>query len=131
MQLFLMAALAVSLSVSQEPAGSVTCIPARYVQVQDGKEYDRVDCKAARRTNPQCSAREYDTNTLQITPLAYTFSNQIPPQGEYLGRTHLLIDRGTGAFQFVVIATTANDPAWHNVKTFSGYCRTAVGTVPL
>ena len=122
----------ISLAIAQSSAATITCFPARYVQVQDdGVEYDRVDCVRSRRTNPQCSARSYAIDKLQIGPLAYTSSGQVPRQGEFLGRFHLLIDRGTGAFLFVVVATKEDDPRWHNVKTFSGRCMNANKGLPL
>ena len=127
----LLPAIAAWLALAQNSVETITCIPARYAQVQGGREYDRVDC-ASEKANPQCAARSYSIAELQVSPLAYSSSKELPPQGEeYLGRFHLLIDRGTGAFHFVVIATAADDSKWYNVKTFSGTCSKANGEKPL
>lgn len=131
MPLPLTSIVAASLALAQSSVESITCTPNSYTQVQDGEEYERVDCAKSRATKPECSVRSYTISALHISPLAYTSSRQLAPQGEFLGRSHLLIDRGTGAFHFVVIATTASDPVWHNVKTFSGGCTSANDKLPL
>ena len=130
MPLFLVSALAFALALPDTSADSLTCTPAGYAQVQDGEEYDRVDCVAARQTNPQCADRRYAKSEMEVSHRAYTSSGDIPPQGEFLGHIRLSIDRRTGAFKFVVIATTADDPSWKNVKTFWGHCQNATNQLP-
>ena len=131
MSSFPIAALAFALALPDDATDLLICTPAGYAQVQDGEEYERVDCVAARQTNRECAERSYRTSKLKGGTAAYTSSGDIPPQGEYLGHVRLSIDRRTGTFKFIVTATTANDPGWKNVKTFWGQCRNAANELPL
>lgn len=127
---FLVLLLAASLSLVDNGAESLICTPSGYAQVQDGDEYDRVNCVASRQSNPQCSDQTFAMRTLQISSLTYTLGRQLPQQDEYLGRLHLTVDRRTGAYKLVVVATTVEDPAWKNVKTFWGTCANATTESP-
>jgi hypothetical protein len=113
----------ISVALASSPPDTVTCTPTGYAQVQnDGVEYDKVNCIRSKRSKPECSARSYRVSDLQLGPLAYSLSKTLPLQEEFKGRSHLVIDRDTGTFTFVVIATQQNDPDWFNVKTFYGTC---------
>ena len=77
--------------VTDASADALICTPDRYSQVQDGEEYERVDCRVVRETNRQCSARTYNVSELQVSTVEYSSTGDLPQQGKFKGRFELSI----------------------------------------
>ena len=122
--------LAIAVTLAQGSGDVLTCTPAGYAQVQQREEYQRVDCVAARPAESECSAQSFPLHTLKAGPNSYTASGTLPTQDEFHGRFKLSVNRRTGAYKFVVIATLYTEPGWSNKKTFWGTCMKGTAPAP-
>jgi hypothetical protein len=129
---FLALLLTFSLPLSNVDQAPLICKPSGYSQAQGGQVYERVNCIKERLRNPECNDQSFPMGALVFSATKYTHRATLPvDETGYGARIDLDVDRLTGAYKFVVVATDPSERSWKNVKTFKGVCANAKTQVTL